>query len=204
MEITNPRQAQLLTNPRSAGFIYPFLARERSTSQAAAETGCPLSTMAYRVKVLREAGLLVVARTESRAGRQINYYRSTADSYHVPFLATGFDDLRDQASRIGAPIYRQITEAYAAVLTQADAATRFITRDDHGGIYTTDLPPNRTLQGFPLTFEDRVMYLTREQADRLCATLETTLASIAEPAHSDQSQREPYLIMLCALPTQRT
>ena len=56
--VTDQRQARLRTDPRSAAFIYPFLARERSTAEAAADAKCPLTTTAYRVKVLREAGLL--------------------------------------------------------------------------------------------------------------------------------------------------
>jgi hypothetical protein len=152
--VTDQRQARLLTDPRSAAFIYPFLARERSTAEAAADAKCPLTTMAYRVRVLREAGLLQMTRTGRRAGRPISYYRSSQDAYRVPLAATGFTDHRDQARRIGAPIYRRITDAYSAALLRSGTATRFITRDDNGGIYSTDLPPHRTDKQHPLLFED--------------------------------------------------
>lgn len=101
--VTDPRQARLLTDPRSAAFIHPFLARTRSTAEAARDAGCPLTTMAYRVRVLQEAGLLLTTRTIRRAGRPITYSRSSQDAYRVPLTATGFTDQRDQARRIGAP-----------------------------------------------------------------------------------------------------
>jgi hypothetical protein len=194
------RQARLLTDPRSAAFIYPFLARERSTSEAAADAGCPLTTMAYRVGVLRQAGLLQMTRTSRRAGRPITYYRSTQDAYRVPLAATGFTDHRDQARRIAAPIYRQITDAYSAALLRSGTAARFITRDDNGGIYTTDLPPHRTRGQHPLLFEDRVVQLTAQQAEWLCVHLDRALDHLTIIDDSDVSVPQTYAVMVAAVP----
>jgi len=197
--VADPRQARLLTDPRSAAFIHPFLGRERSTAEAAREAGCPLTTMAYRVRVLQKAGLLLLTRTLRRAGRPITYYRSSQDAYRVPLTATTFIDQRDQARRIGAPIYRQLTDAYSSALARHGTTTRLITRDDHGGIYSTDLPPHRTASQQPLLFEDRVLHLTRAQAERLCQRLEQELDGVtgdsdsAEPHHS-------YVVMVAAVP----
>jgi len=155
--------------------------------------------MAYRVRVLQKAGLLLLTRTLRRAGRPITYYRSSQDAYRVPLTATTFIDQRDQARRIGAPIYRQLTDAYSSALARHGTTTRLITRDDHGGIYSTDLPPHRTASQQPLLFEDRVLHLTRAQAERLCQRLEQELDGVtgdsdsAEPHHS-------YVVMVAAVP----
>ncbi|GAA1427963.1 hypothetical protein GCM10009616_06480 [Microlunatus lacustris] len=197
--MSDPRQARLLTDPRSAAFIHPFLARERSTAEAAREAGCPLTTMAYRVRVLQEAGLLLATRTLQRAGRPITYCRSSQDAYRVPLTATTFTGQRDQARRIDAPIYRRLNVAYSNALARHGTTTRLITRDDQDGIYSTDQPPLRTANQQPLLFEDRVLHLTQAQAERLCRRLEEELDAVtgdsdsAEPHHS-------YIVMVAAVP----
>lgn len=198
--VTDQCQARLLTDPRSTGFIYPFLARERSTAEAAVDAECPITTMAYRVRVLAEAGLLHVTRTHLRAGRPIRYYRSSHDAYRVPLAATGFTDHREQVRRIGAPIYRRITDAYSAALLRSGTATRFITRDDNGGIYSTDLPPHRTGKRHPLLFEDRVVQLTARQAEWLCNHLDRTLYELIEQDDADETDRQSYALMVAAVP----
>ena len=54
--VTDEKQAHLLTDPKSKAFFKPFLACERSTSQAAQVLGCPLTTMHYRVRQFLAAG----------------------------------------------------------------------------------------------------------------------------------------------------
>lgn len=155
--------------------------------------------MAYRVRMLQEVGLLLATRTLRRAGRPITYYRSSQDAYRVPLTVTGFTDQRDQARRIGAPIYRRLTDAYSSALARHGTTTRLITRDDYGGIYSTDLPPHRTANQQPLLFEDRVLHLTEAQAERLCRRIEEELDAVtgdsdrAEPHHS-------YVVMVAAVP----
>lgn len=172
--VTDHRQARLLTDPRSAAFIYPFLARERSTAEAAQEARCPITT--------------------------VTYYRSSQEAYRVPLTATGFTDHRDRARRIGAPIYRRIIDAYSSALARTGSATRSITRDDHGGIYSTDLPPHRTRGRRPLLFEDRVVQLTLEQAEWLCAQLDRTLGELADTDRGDSTPGQAYAVMVAAVP----
>ncbi|SDS51896.1 Helix-turn-helix domain-containing protein [Friedmanniella luteola] len=198
--VTDRRQARLLTDPRSAAFIHPFLGRERSTAEAAREAGCALTTMAYRIRVLHQAGLLRIVRTHHRPGRPISYYRSTQDAYRVPLAATDFADQRDQTHRIGAPIYRRITDAYSAALASSGSGIRLITRDDHGGIYSTDLPPHRTPDHHPLMFEDRTIELTVEQAERLCAQLDRLIDELPDRDDRTGKTRHSYAVMVAAVP----
>lgn len=198
--ITDRRQARLLTDPRSAAFIYPFLGQERSTAEAAREAGCAITTMAYRIRVLHQAGLLRIVRTQHRAGRSIAYYRSTQDAYRVPLAATDFTDHRDQTRRIGAPIYRRLTDAYSAALASSGSIIRLITRDDHGGIYSTDLPPHRTPDHHPLIFKDRTFQLSVGEAEHLCAQLDRLINELADRGHSTQTTQHPYAVMVAAVP----
>lgn len=94
--VSDPEQARLLTDPLSLRFFEPFLAREKSASQAAAELGVRLDTLLYRLRVLERAGLVRVVRARKRAGRPIKLYRSSADAYLIPFEATPFAELEER------------------------------------------------------------------------------------------------------------
>lgn len=155
--------------------------------------------MAYRVRVLQEAGLLLATGTRRRAGRPVTSYRSSQDAYRVPLAATGFLDQRDQARRIGAPIYRRLTDAYGTALARHGTTTRLITRDDHGGIYSTDLSPHRTANEHPLLFEDRVLLLTKAEAERLCERLDKELDIVARDSDS-AAPRHAYVVLVAAVP----
>ena len=94
--VENPKQAELLSDTGSFRYFKPFLAQERTVSQAAAEVGCNLDTMLYRVKTFLAAGLLQVTRLEPRAGRPIKHYRSTHDAYLVPLRVTPYADVEER------------------------------------------------------------------------------------------------------------
>ncbi len=153
--------------------------------------------MAYRVRVLRAAGLLKATRTSRRAGRPITYYRSSHDTYRVPLAATGFIDHRDQARRIGAPIGQRITDAYSAALGRSGTATRFSPATTAASTPPTN---HRTAGRHPLLFEDRILHLTAEQAERLCTQLDQTLDELTSHDHHDGTARQTYAVMVAAVP----
>ena len=64
--VSDPEQARLLTDPLSLRFFEPFLAREKSASQAAAELGVRLDTLLYRLRVLERAQKTLRRRAEGR------------------------------------------------------------------------------------------------------------------------------------------
>ena len=80
------------------------------------------------------------------------------------------------------------------------SAVQFITRDDTGGIYSTDLPPQRTRGRHPLLFKDRVIQLTAHQAERLCDHLDRTLQELTERDDTDDTIRQKYAVMIAAVP----
>ena len=89
-------QAKLLSDETSFGYFEPFVAKEKSASQAAAELGCKLETLLYRIGTFLKAGLLKIVREEPRRGRPIKIYRSSADSYFVSFAATSYASIEER------------------------------------------------------------------------------------------------------------
>lgn len=67
--VSDPVQAEFLTDPIRKRFYTPFPARERRVAEAAAEVGCSLNTTLYRVRTMLDYGPLTVAREEPSAGR---------------------------------------------------------------------------------------------------------------------------------------
>ncbi len=94
--VTDPEQARLLSDPESFRFFEPFVARESTATAAAAEVGCALDTVLYRIKTFLKAGLLQVSRLEKRAGRPVKHYRSVYDAYFVPFEVTPYAELEER------------------------------------------------------------------------------------------------------------
>lgn len=92
-EVRDPAAADALMSPVSLHQLVPFLGRDCTIAQAAAETGSLPNTVLKRVRRFMELGLLQVVREEPRHGRSRKVYRSTADLFFVPFEATTADSL---------------------------------------------------------------------------------------------------------------
>jgi DNA-binding transcriptional ArsR family regulator len=84
LTVSDPKVAAFLNDTTKNRFMTPFIARERSLSEAAKIVGVKLNTMTYWVKKLLEMKLLQQTRTESRKGSSMRYYRSVADEIIVP------------------------------------------------------------------------------------------------------------------------
>jgi len=83
--VTDPRLADLLTDPELLKQLEPFLGRDCTVAEAARQTGSLPNTVLARVRRWLGLGLLVQTRTEKRAGRAVKHYRTTADAWFVPF-----------------------------------------------------------------------------------------------------------------------
>lgn len=197
--VADAAQARLLTDPRSVAAFKPFLARECSAGQAAAELGCPLNTLLYRVRTFVRAGLLQVTRAEPRKGRAVKHYRSVHDAYFVPFSLTPYATLEEQLAAQGAPLFRQLVRSYAAAFRGSDRYGRHLLRAPDGAVWTTDLPPDQTPAGLPLVFFDTTTSLNQPGAQALGLDLKTLFARGAEARH--QTPDGPaYLLMVALLP----
>jgi hypothetical protein len=201
--VTSARQAQLLTEPKSKGFFEPFLAQERSVTQAAKELNCNLNTMLYRIKTLRAAKLLKVSRKEKRNGREIKHYRSVHDAYFIPFKLTPYATLEERLEAQGKPIFATLLNAYAQVLEQNERFGNYVFRGPTGGVITTDSVPDLALSGLPVVYSDMITNLSKEEALELAEELRNTFKRgflSDDQAKRSKSQNQDYLMMVALLP----
>src|SRR5690554_4500150 len=110
-EVRDERQARLLLDPESLRFFRPFLARERTVSQAASEVKCAPSVMLYRVGTFLRANLLQIVRKEPRRGRPIKIYRSTHDEYFIPYALSPHATLEEAFLKAFEANYRRVAWA---------------------------------------------------------------------------------------------
>ena len=201
--VTDPRQAHLLTEPRSKDFFKPFLARERSVKEAADLLGCSLNTMLYRVGVMLDAGLIEVVQTRARAGRTVKVYRSVHEAYFVPFSVTPYATLEERLEVQARPLFAHLISAYAAVLRQNDLYGHEILRGENGAVWTTDRVPGATPGGLPTLFSDMTARLTHAEAGQLAQILHNAFARALQPGEgrAESQSSGPYLLMVALLPT---
>jgi hypothetical protein len=134
--IRDPKQAKLLTDPKTFRYFSPFIAQERSAKVAAEETNISIELMLYHIKSFLRVGLLEVARTEARRGRSVKYYRAISNAFFVPLEVTPFADLEE---RLKADLERQhelIVHSTARVLREINSEGRRIFRASSGKIIT--------------------------------------------------------------------
>lgn len=134
IEIKDAQQARLLTDPESFKFFKPFMARACTVSQAAKEVGCKLDTMLYRVKTFVEVELLNVVETEHRRGRPVKIYRSSADTYFIPFTVTPFEDVEAAIKQNIQKDVSIIAHNLARVIHDSGRDGRHIFRDHRGEV----------------------------------------------------------------------
>jgi len=93
--INNAKAADTLINPKTLLWLEPFLANSTTISEAAKRIASKPNTVLSRVRKLLRLGLLKVVKEEKRAGRAIKWYRSSSDSFFVPFAATSAESLEE-------------------------------------------------------------------------------------------------------------
>jgi hypothetical protein len=118
--VTDSSAAEFLVNADSFRFMEPFLAIENTVSRAAAHCNTDPGSVLYRVRQMLELGLLEVTRVQTRGGRAIKHYRSTAPEFFVPFSATPADTLRALSAQFTTEFQRMFDAAYGVVLERAD------------------------------------------------------------------------------------
>lgn len=130
--VVNADQARLLSDPKSLRFFGPFLASEKTVTQASQEVGCDLHAMLYRVRTFLAAGLLRVTREEKRAGRPVKNYRSSHNAYFIPFTTTPYADLEERLREQFGLLTEELVRGFASVLRQVGHDGRWLYRDDEG------------------------------------------------------------------------
>lgn len=201
--VTNARQAQLLTEPKSKAFFKPFLAAERSATEAAAELGCKLNTVLYRVNTFLDIGLLEVTRTRKRKGRAVKYYRSRHDAYFVPFALTPYATLEERLEVQAEPIFADLIRSYAGALRQNERYGNHLFRSAEGAVMTTDAVPELLSSGLPVLYSDMVTRLPRDEAVALAEALRVLFQQGVATKRVEPSGIQDYFFMVALLPLER-
>lgn len=202
--VTDLEQARLLTEPVSKEFFKPFLAHERTASEAAEMLDAGLNTTLYRIKTLLRAGLLQVVREVPRKGRAVKVYRSVHDAYFVPFNVTPYATLEERLWVQARPLFAELIGAYAAALRTSERYGHNVFIGKHGAVWTSDMLPELTPTGLPIVYSDMSVRLEDGDARAVGRDLknlfERTMDSGVEIESIDKSHL--YMCMVALLPLQ--
>ena len=207
--------ARVLLDPRSRRALKPFVGREASLAEAARESGLPMSTLAYRVKLYLKLGLLEHTRTEPRGGRAVKYYRAPA-SFFVPFNATPLATTSALSQAAFLEMQRLLDASIGAAWDEAAGAGREIglhVLDPRGDRLTWNVEPHpdaddpgRFFNGLlapdgpPVWNTVKVLRLSREAAKRL--QHEIAYLTAAYTPEEGEGARE-YIVRLAMAPLVR-
>jgi len=111
----------------------------------AAELGVTTNAVLYRVRQFQQWGLLEVSRVERRAGRSINYYRSTSRGYFVPFLSTTAESVPELYRATLQGVHEGVTAALTRAwrdLAQDERWFGLYTYGDESGLHAHVVLPN--------------------------------------------------------------
>jgi hypothetical protein len=213
--VQDPEQARLLTHPESFKYFEPFIARERTVSQAAEEVGCKLDTMLYRVKTFLKAGLLKISRLEKRAGRPIKHYRSNAGGYFIPFAVTPYADLAERLKESFREDHERLARNLAKRLSQRGHEGQKIFRAEDGEVWTqsasdagasvnfSDLESlRRYVQEAPAPTEQLISYvwLTDQEAKEALLELYELYLRYRKKSSQGKAARGRYLLEFALVP----
>jgi hypothetical protein len=196
LEVTDPAQAQVLTDPARLRFLVPFLGRTRTVGAAAAELACHPDTLLYRVRTLLDAGLLRVDHEAPRRGRPVKHYRSSADGYFVPFHASPFADLEeDLRTNWQAPFHTLIANMAQLLRAAGIEGHRVYRVGDTVHVESApslERPLDLTHPDLRhATVQHRTLQLAPDEAARLQRELGDLLQRYGRDA--DEGPRRPYL-----------
>lgn len=125
----------------------PFLAQESTLKAAADKLGVSLSLMSYWLKRFQNTGLVKVVRHESRAGKPVKVYRTTADAFVAPFVLLPSATLMEFFGSFSEEWQQRFSQALGRVsetMAANDWGFRVKRRED--GKLSVDAVPN-TFQG---------------------------------------------------------
>jgi DNA-binding transcriptional ArsR family regulator len=84
LDVRTAKAASVFASTRIRNLLLELVGHEHSLKELSVITGMGLSLLHYHLRRLEEFGLIAVARTKSRAGRPVKYYRAAANAFFVP------------------------------------------------------------------------------------------------------------------------
>lgn len=177
-------QAAAFENPLRARVLIACGPQERSLSDLRQLLGVPFAKLHYHVGRLLGAKLLVVSRTQPRAGRPVRFYRAVAERFLVPqeslpalpgeaLAAELRQSLRDELDRAG-----EVSLLYGPGLTEDAFEVRLIRPEVPG--------PSRTMELW------RILNLSPRRRAALAKELAEIIKNYAQL--KPEAGAEPYFV----------
>jgi DNA-binding transcriptional ArsR family regulator len=201
-QVRDPKQAKLLSDPKTFRYFAPFIAQERSAKEAAEETKISIELMLYHIKNFLRVGLLEVKRTEARQGRSIKYYRAISDAFFLPLEVTPFADLEERLKADHEKRHELIIHNTARVLREVKGEGRRIFRARNGKIMTESVAHSSSSDplddptGPAAINSDLGVRLTYQEAKALQQELYNIVKRYQEPGQEGSR----YLLAVTLLP----
>lgn len=101
--ITDPEVTPRLLANWNLRYLAPFLGREASLSDAAAELGVSRTRMHYQLRRLLAGALLHQTRVETRGRHRVKLYRAVAEVVFLPFDFTRYETVEIALARASEP-----------------------------------------------------------------------------------------------------
>ncbi len=204
--VDDPAAAKLLTHEDYRAVLGAFLGRERSVSEAAQELRLGLDATLYRVRRLRQAGLLEVRSSRPRAGRAIKLYRAVHDAWFVPFEALPYADLEETFLELHVAHARTIARAAARALRRSEWSGYRIERNDDGRLWMRGVRMDGNGVGSPAAdagASDAMLELrlTPEDATRLNQELVDLVQRYTDLDRSDEGPPN-RIVMFASVPVE--
>lgn len=141
--LTNPKAIRLILDADVRRILSVFMLSDSTIKTVADRLDLPLNAVHHKVKLLERADLLTVHKIETRRGRPIKHYRSTAQGFFVPFVETSSAGLTEFVrQQVGLPLaafVELVASAGSSVVEDVNqAGMRFYAND---GYIETDLTP---------------------------------------------------------------
>jgi transposase len=159
--------AALLVDKRRNRFFTPFLARERSVTEVAAELGVGKSLVSYWVGRMCRLGLLQAVPAAGRRRR----YRSTADQFEVPLEEVPLESLEAILDAQMDPDYQRLKASLLHAALRFGSRWQYVVRRTPQGALQSLLPREGTLADAAIANHRCRLSLSPEHAAQLRAEL---------------------------------
>lgn len=193
--IDDPDVAAFLTDRVRSRHLDPFLGREATVADAAAELGLGATRMSYWVGKLLDLGLIAQVGTRSQARHRVRVFRAVADSFVLSLDLLAADDI-EVLEQYFAPVWRRFLAslAQAGRWSETGWLVRFARTGDQAGFEI--VPGSGDLEDASIFNAWAKLSLTRERATELRRDLRETLERYAE---LQDPGGEPHWLHLAAV-----
>lgn len=192
--VTAPAAVDILWRPAKRVNLRPFLGRESSLAQAAAELGVKKTAMSYWIDRLLEAGLIRTTRIERIGRNRVPFYRCLADRLRVALEHAPLESYESICADFSSRWRRVTEESLAqAVARQGPSLELVLSQGAAAGVRTDLMPREGADVKDDFVFYWARLWLGQDDRDALQRELDALWERYA--ARSDRHQH-PSAVLL--------